>query len=124
MLDTARETPQHMPSQPGRPGFEVQVRKTEARNVVFAVGELDVAVTSELDDAVRRHLPDGPVVLDLAQLTFMDSSGLRVLDGLLRDADRHGWELTLRSELQRPVRQLLTITGMFDVMPFEEEDGA
>ena len=125
MLSTRRATSvQRMPSRPEQPVFDVTVQRAETRAVVVAVGELDVAVASELDGVVRRHLPETSVLLDLAGLSFMDSSGVRILDALLRDADRHGWTLTLRPELQRPVRRLLTITGMIDVVPFDDEDDA
>lgn len=125
MLSTWRATStQRMPSRPEQPAFDVTVQRTQSRAVVVAVGELDVAVAGELDGAVRRHLPETPVLLDLAGLSFMDSSGIRILDALLRDADRHGWTLTLRPELQRPVRQLLTITRMIDVVPFDDADDA
>ena len=125
MLSTRRATSvQRMPSTPEQPAFDVTVQREETRAVVVAMGELDVAVADELDVAVRRQLPETPVLLDLAGLSFMDSSGIRLLDALLREADLHGWRLTVRPLLQRPVRRLLTITGMLDMVPFDGGDDA
>lgn len=47
----------------------------------FAVaGELDVATTGTFDAALSAAPDaDGPVVLDLSRVTFIDSSGLRCL---------------------------------------------
>ena len=63
--------------------------------MVAAAGELDIAHTDELTAALREQLAQGPVRLDLGGLTFMDSSGVRLLDTLMRDVDANGWTLTL-----------------------------
>ena len=41
---------------------------------------------------------------------------------LLRDAARERWTLSLRPELRIGVRRGLEITGLLDVLPFEDED--
>jgi anti-anti-sigma factor len=74
----------------------------------------------ELEATLREHLAAGPVVLDLRDVRFMDSSGVRVLDALLRDGEERGWELTVRPQLQRNVRRVLELTGMMAVLPLEE----
>jgi anti-sigma B factor antagonist len=59
-----------------------------------------------------EHAPDG-VVLDLAQLTFIDSSGLRALVALAKDADSRGTSLALRN-LPRHAQRVLELTGLGD----------
>lgn len=50
------------------------------------VGDLDVATVSILLDAVRAAGPfEGDVVLDLSELTFMDSTGLGALVAISKD---------------------------------------
>ncbi len=39
-------------------------------------GELDLVTAAEFGDGLRQHLAEGPVLLDLSALTFMDSSGV------------------------------------------------
>ncbi|MDX6376440.1 MAG: anti-sigma factor antagonist [Gaiellaceae bacterium] len=48
---------------------------------VVLSGELDISTAQPLEDDLRRIEAEGPelLVLDLQQLTFMDSTGLRLL---------------------------------------------
>jgi anti-sigma B factor antagonist len=87
---------------------------------VAAAGEIDLATADAFAAGLREHLAGGPVLLDLRELSFMDSSGVRVLDALLRDVDREGWSLAVRPELQDSVRLVLEMTGMLNVLPMRE----
>jgi anti-sigma B factor antagonist len=77
-------------------GLEIVVAGTVVR--VAAVGELDLSNASVLEDAVRRvlewHRPCR-LVLDLRDLTFLDSSGLHLLCALAGDARAGDRRLTV-----------------------------
>jgi anti-sigma B factor antagonist len=58
--------------------------RISAKDGVLALeGELDMATAEELRNRLREEGtgdgPDGPLVLDFTDISFMDSSGLRVL---------------------------------------------
>lgn len=106
---------------PEIPRWRVTREPTANGSVVAVGGELDLATVEEFSAALRGALAEGPVTLDLRGLAFMDSSGIRALDEILRESGREGWSLAVHSELQPPVRQLLELTGMLDVLPFESE---
>jgi anti-sigma B factor antagonist len=57
-------------------------------------------------------------VLDLADLEFVDSTGLRVIVRAVEAAHTGGWELTLR---QGPpaVRRVFEIAGLLGALPFD-----
>lgn len=97
------------------PDFDMRVAKRDGRTVVTVTGDLDIATAGDFGIAVREALADGPTVLDLSGLAFMDSSGVRALDALVRG----GAPLTLRPALTEPVRQVLAMTGLLDDLPFE-----
>ena len=60
-------------------GFRIERQETDGR-VVFALqGELDLGAEAEFRRRVDSAGPDGTVVLDLSGLSFMDSTGLRLL---------------------------------------------
>ena len=62
------------------PEFSVTRRPSGAAVVVAPVGEIDLATVDELAqalDAAREEA--GSVVLDLREVTFMDSAGLRLV---------------------------------------------
>ena len=101
------------------PEFHVTATAAAGHTVVAVAGELDTEHTDELTRALRVQLAQGPVRLDLGELTFMDSSGVRLLDTLLRETDMHGWTMTIAPELHPAVRRVLEVTGMLPLLPFE-----
>ena len=61
-------------------GFSISTSERDGRAVVVPRGELDLATAPELDAVVNERLDAGQdVVMDLRELAFMDSTGLRVL---------------------------------------------
>lgn len=61
----------------------------------------------QLESAVATSVPR--VVLDLREVEFMDSTGLRVLLGAQAESDMNGHQLTLRQPTPA-VRRLMEIT--------------
>ena len=77
---------------------------------LVAVGELDVSVVDYFWGAAASKLdPRREVVLDLADLSFIDSGGIRAIVRLAEEVCRHG--LVLRSP-RRGVLKVLDILGV------------
>lgn len=80
-------------------------------------GEIDAHTAPEL----AAHLDPLPndvgevLTLDMAGVSFMDSSGLRVLIELNRRADESGASLQVRAP-SRAVARLIEISGLSDVI--------
>ena len=112
-----------MADRPEIPAFALEARPgPEGRTILAPVGELDLSVAPEFLAAVEEHLRKGPpVFLDLSGLAFMDSSGVAALDRLMRICAREGWEMLVGSKLDRQVWQILDLTGMLGVLPFDGE---
>src|ERR1700678_4202542 len=90
------------------------------RAVIAVSGEIDMATADQFAVAVGEQLGERPVLLDLRQVSFMDSSGLRALTDLLRLSPRAGRSLTIRRDLQGNVRRVFEMTGMLDELPLED----
>ena len=106
-------------------GFTLDVHPADGDGVrVVAGGELDLAVAPEFKRRLAALLADGPVLLDLRELEFMDSSGVRVLDALTGIAEIEGHAFRVGSELQPAVRQVLEMTGMFGVLSLTDGEQA
>jgi len=73
-------------------------------------GDIDVAGGPILEAAILEREGDGPITIDLADVVFIDSSGLRSLLGASRRAGDRGEQVTLR-RVGPEVRRLLEITG-------------
>jgi anti-sigma B factor antagonist len=89
--------------------------------VVSVRGEVDLATAPELESSVQRAFTVAPdsVLLDLAGMTFIDSSGLRVLVALSNEARSRDAKLTLRN-VPRHAERVLDLTGLsewFDRAP-------
>jgi anti-sigma B factor antagonist len=78
--------------------------------VVIATGDVDLAGGPLLEAAILQREGHQPVVIDLAGVEFIDSSGLRSLLGASRRAHERSTEVVLRSP-SAEVRRLLEITG-------------
>ena len=105
---------------PGVPRFSLEVTEgAGGRTAIAVAGEVDLATSRELEATLRERLAAGPVLLDLRQVAFMDSTGIRLLSALLKDCAAHGWELGVCDELQPGVRQVLELTGMLALLPLE-----
>lgn len=82
----------------------------DADGVIIAIGDIDVAGGPLVEAAILESESDQPVVIDLDEVTFIDSSGLRSLLGASKRAAERGTEIILRSP-SAAVRRLLEITG-------------
>jgi anti-anti-sigma factor len=73
------------------PPFEVEVRELDGVAVVEVRGEIDLVTAPQLaaavEEAILDHGAPRPLLVDLGECTFMDSTGLAVL---LRAQDRLG----------------------------------
>ena len=86
--------------------------------VVTVRGEVDLATAPELESCVSRAFDGAPsaVILDLAALTFIDSSGLRVLVTLAGDGATRGSSIALRN-VPSHAQRVLDLTGLADTFP-------
>jgi anti-anti-sigma factor len=100
------------------PGFEAVARNEGESLDVALVGELDMSVTFKLESELERWLATHDVrrlVLDLADLTFVDSAGLGALIAIRDRTDDLGIEIVL-TNLSDRVRRILDVSGMGPVL--------
>jgi anti-anti-sigma factor len=97
--------------------LSIESEREEGVPVIWLRGELDRLTAEDLDTAVRELASKGSpmLVLDVSELEFIDSAGLRSLSrahNLLRDADH---ELVVR----RPspsVMRLFELVGLHEIL--------
>jgi anti-sigma B factor antagonist len=93
--------------------FQVTVTERDDGAVVAVAGELDVATAPELREALYRVIEQQPslIVVDLAEMDFIDSTGLGVLVGALKRVKEQAGALELRS-LSPSAKRVFEITGL------------
>ena len=75
-------------------------------------GELDLSAAGSVSETLEELRRDGvPVRLDLADLNFMDSTGLGVVLTAVLDARHNGWRLEVCRQLTGPVQRVIEISG-------------
>ncbi|MBB5075795.1 STAS domain-containing protein [Nonomuraea endophytica] len=94
------------------PTLLLTCRPFDGLTLVGVAGELDATNAADLGTYIEGQHPEWalPLVLDLAALTFMDSTGLHLLIGLHHREHEHGGRLHLAAPHAR-VSRLLQITG-------------
>jgi anti-sigma B factor antagonist len=105
--------------------LDVQVVVKDERAIVSVGGEVDMATTPRLRQALdevqtrsERSAASLTVVVDLSDVTFMDANGLGLLVAAARRARHDGGELVLRDPTRRTLR-LLELTSLLDVFRVE-----
>lgn len=68
--------------------FAVAVDRLDGCTVVRVEGDLDMASSAELEDAIAPVISAQHIVIDLNSCTFLDSTGMRVITDTLRKAPR------------------------------------
>jgi anti-sigma B factor antagonist len=99
-------------------GFSISTSDRDGRAVVVVRGELDLATAPELQAELSERLDAGQdVVLDLRELGFLDSTGLRVL--VATHARAEGREQSFLIVRPRPgamIEKILAISGVESVL--------
>ena len=102
-------------------GAELVIRTTDtgAYVLVQVVGDLDLESAPAMTEELRARLGPRPLVVDLAGIEFMDSSGLGVLVGAHKEAAARGGALLLAAPGPR-VHRIFKITKLHKVFALYE----
>ncbi len=102
--------------------WTIGTRQTPDALRIVPAGELDLVTAPSLAQALREaEGGDGAIVLDLGELSFMDSSGLAVVLAAVRRSDANGRRLTVRAGDGR-ARRLLELAGAMGHVPLLAEE--
>lgn len=85
-------------------------------------GELDIYTVPELKKVFEPIASEGTHSLhaDLSELSYMDSTGLGLFVGTLKDLNKNGRELRVTG-VQPRIMKLFEITGLRDLMYITED---
>lgn len=102
----------------------LETREVDGRTVISVGGEIDVYTAPKLRDTVTELVGAGAydLVIDLAAVEFLDSTGLGVLVGGLKKVRANDGSLSLVCDQERLLK-IFRITGLakvFDIHPDQE----
>ena len=105
-----------MTDKPSATRLELAVERCDDYVVVRCKGRLVAGVNDRFYREVGELIPGSKrILLDMAELTHMDSTGIGTLVRLYVSAKSTGCALQLKN-IGKPVRQLLGVTHLIDVL--------
>jgi anti-anti-sigma factor len=106
--------------------FSIRTKSLAARRRRIEVrGELDIATSPELNEALLRELlADHDVELDLKRVAFMDASALGTILGARNRFQRRHRVLLVRLRPGSQPHRLLTLSGILPMLTLADDDGA
>jgi anti-anti-sigma factor len=103
--------------------FRVEKRSHGATQTLFVVGAFELSAIDVFDRAVNEMVSSdgdvGSVVLDLSDVTFIDSSGLWAITTLQKWCARGSIPFSVRRGPD-PVHRVFELTGLSDVIRFAD----
>jgi anti-sigma B factor antagonist len=112
--------PERHSIEPVGPASEVTV--VDGSALIVLDGDIDLANTDDIERSVDEILalhPVTSVVLDLARVDFLDSTGLRMLWSVRQKAQDADAKLIIRTPSDAVMR-LLRLTGMHRIFQIED----
>ncbi|WP_433145458.1 STAS domain-containing protein [Actinomadura nitritigenes] len=108
------------PPEPGREvamDFDISLMKDERCTLVRVQGDIDVVSRARFEEALFEVVDAGePMVVDMRQVTFCDSTGLNAIVAANRRAGEHGGTVALVA-LPPRVQRVFRITGIDKFVP-------
>jgi anti-sigma B factor antagonist len=106
--------------------MNLSIRKEINEDVVvlYLSGEIDAYTAAKLrEELIPQAELAKTVIVDLADVDYIDSTGLGVFIGALKATHANEGNLTLVGMSKR-IQRLFSITGLDEVIAIEEEGGA
>jgi anti-anti-sigma factor len=101
--------------------FSVTERaRDDGTTVLVVCGELDLATAAEVKAALDALAEaDRATVLDLSEVSFLDSTGLKVIVQASRASQESGWPFAVAAELSEPVSRLFELVEADSMLRFD-----
>jgi anti-sigma B factor antagonist len=104
--------------------LSISINHGDAHLIVTPVGEIDLSTSPQLRQSLQAALIDGdtPVIVDLAEVPYMDSSGVATLVEALQICRRQHRDLILARMTDR-VESIFTISKLDTVFTIRDDLG-
>jgi len=97
------------------PEFKLETEKKDSETTIRATGQITLVPSARLENALRDLIPEGKrIVLDLANVDYIDSAGLGALVSVCMHARRTHCVLEIANPKQR-IRDLFNRSGLASV---------
>jgi anti-sigma B factor antagonist len=90
--------------------------------VIGLQGELDLGTADRVDAELAKaeRGGGGTIMLDLSELTYIDSTGIAMLVAAAKRSEANGWRLRIKRSEAPSVQRMVELTGLEGRLPFED----
>jgi anti-anti-sigma factor len=101
---------------------QLQIHEEAGITIASVDGEIDLSNAAELEMAISHAVANeaAGLVVDLAGVDYLDSSGVTLLFNLARRVARRQQELVVVVPREAHVREILTLSGATDALELRE----
>ena len=106
--------------------LNISVESFKRVNLVKVAGRVDSSNASQLDNQLKELMSNGryKLVLDLSQVNYLSSAGLRTMVGAVRECKKHRGDVRLANVSER-VAEVLKLAGLDAIFQtFEDKTAA
>ncbi len=104
-----------------------ETRNEKNHIIVYLKGRIDVHLATQIENFLMKIIEENPkehLILNLAEVEYMSSSGLRVFVSIMRSLKEKGRSLKL-SNLSLAVKRVFEVVELMDMFDiFEDEKDA
>ena len=94
--------------------MEINIENLEDVRVVKLIGDIDASTSPQIQQEILPQVqPKSKILIDMSQVAYMSSAGLRVLLMLYRQATAQDGKLILVG-LSEDIRDTMSVTGFLD----------
>lgn len=97
--------------------FQVDERIVDGHRVIAPYGELDLSTAAQLEE---RLAGTRNTVLDLSELSFIDSTGIHLIVSTVRRAQSEAWDFSVRNP-QPEVLRVIRLVGLAEHLGLEPQ---
>ena len=100
--------------------MKTTIEQLEDCTLVTLEGELNTAASAEVKNTLTPLIENGSgnIVIECKDLSYIASSGLRILLSILKSVKTNGGKLTLRN-VNDKVNKIFSLTGFVKIFDFE-----
>lgn len=105
--------------------LSVSTESMKRVQLVSVSGRVDSSTAQQFDSAIQSLFDQGHynLVLNLSEVNYMSSAGLRTLVSAMKESKRHGGKIAL-SSLSDRVEEVLELAGLNSLFDIYEENTA
>lgn len=101
---------------------QLELEEMDGVTVASVDGEIDLSNATELEMAIANVVGNDALglVVDLARVEYLDSSGVTLLFNLMRRLTRRQQRYAVVVPAEAHVREILSLSGAADTLPLHE----